>query len=57
MQNGKSREQHLALCTHFEKDVKNFGTEGRAASIVASYIIKRNAVEWDVDGDSVEHIF
>ena len=38
MKNGKSRERHLALCTNFEKDVENFRAEGRAASIVMSYI-------------------
>ena len=32
-----------------------FSAKGRAASIVTSYIEKRNAVERDVDGDSVEH--
>ena len=41
----------------FEKDVEKFNAEGRAASIVTSYIEKRNAVEQNVDGDSVEHSF
>ena len=57
MKNGKSREQHLALCADFEKDVENSSAEGRAASIVTSYIEKRNAVERDLDGDSVERSF
>ena len=57
MKNGKSHERHLALCTNFEKDVENFSAEGRAASIVTSYIEKLNAVERDVDGDSVERSF
>ena len=57
MKNGKSRERHLALCANFEKDAENFSTKGRAASIVTSLIKKRNAVEQDVDGNSVEHSF
>ena len=57
MKNGKSREWHLALCANFEKDIKIFSAEGRAASIVTSYIEKWNAVERDVDGDSVERSF
>ena len=57
MKNGKSREGHLALCANFEKDVENFSTEDRAASIVMSYIKKLNAAERDVDGDSVERSF
>ena len=54
MKNGKSRERHLALCANFEKDVENFSAQGRAVSILMSYIEKRNAVERNVDGDSVE---
>ena len=38
MKNGKSHEWHLDLCANFEKDVKIFSAEGRAASIVTSYI-------------------
>ena len=57
MKNGKSREQQLALCANFEKDVKNFSAEGRAASIVTIYNEKWNAVERDVDGYSVERSF
>ena len=57
MKNGKGREQHLALCANIEKDVENFSAESRAASIVTSYIEKWNAVEQDVDRDSVERSF
>ena len=57
MKNGKSREQHLALCANVEKDVKNFSAEGGAASIVTGLYRKRNAIERDVDGDSVERSF
>ena len=53
MKNGKSRERHLALGANFEKDVENFGAEGRAASIETGYIEKRNDVERDVIRDSV----
>ena len=55
--NGYSRERHLALCTNLEKNVENFSTEGRAPSIVTSYIEKQNACKQDVDGDSVEGNF
>ena len=44
----------MALCAKFEKHVENFSAEGRSASIVKSNIEKRNAVDRDVDGDSVE---
>ena len=44
------------MTTNFEKDDEIFSAEGRAASIVTSYIEKRNAIEWDVDGDSVESL-
>ena len=57
MKNGKSCERDLALCANFEKDVENFSAEGRAASIMTSYIEKRKAVEGDVDRDSVERSF
>ena len=57
MKKRKSRERHFALCTNFVKDVENFSAEGRAASIGTSYIAKRNAVERDVDGGSVERSF
>ena len=57
MKNGKNCERHLALWANFEKYVKNFSAEGRAASIVTSYIEKRNAIERDVDGDRVERSF
>ena len=57
MKNGKSHERHLALCSGFEKDIENFSAEGRATFIVMSYIEKRNAVERDVDGDSVERSY
>ena len=57
MKNGKSRERHLALCADLEKNVEIFSPEGRAASIVTSYIEKWNTVEWDFDGDSVERSF
>ena len=57
MKNSKSCERHLVLCANFEKDVETFSAKGRAASIVTSYIEKRNAVERDVHGDSVEHSF
>ena len=40
-----SRERHLALYANFEKDVESFSAEGRAGSVVMSYIKKRNAVE------------
>ena len=43
--------------TNFEKDVEHFSIEYRTTSIVTSYIEKRNAVERDVDGDSVELSF
>ena len=55
MKNGKSRERHLALCANFGKDVENFSAE--ATSIVISDIEKRNAVERNVDGHSVERSF
>ena len=45
------------MTTNFEKDDEIFSAEGRAASIVTSYIEKRNAVEQDVDGDGVERSF
>ena len=57
MKNGKNRERHLALRAKFEKDVENFSAKDRAASIVTNYIEKGNAVERDVDGDSVERSF
>ena len=57
MKNSKSCEWHLALCANFEKDVENFSAKGRSASIVTSYFQKQNAVERDVDGDSVERSF
>ena len=57
MKNGKRRQRHLVLGTNFEKDFENFSAGGRAASLVTSYIEKRNAVEQDVDGDAVECSF
>ena len=57
MKNSKSRERHMALCTNFEEEVENVSAEGRAASIVTSCIEKRNAIEQDVDADSVERSF
>ena len=57
IKNGKSPEQHLALCANFEKDVENFSTECRAAYIVTNYIKQPNAGKRDVDGDSIERSF
>ena len=57
MKNDKSREGPLALCANVEKDIENFSAEGRAVSIVTTYIEKWNAIEWDVDRDSVERSF
>ena len=45
------------MAEDFEKDVENFRAEGRAASIVTSYVEKRNAVERDVDGDVLNAVF
>ena len=45
------------MTTHFEKEVEIFSAEGRAASIVTSYIEKQNAVERDVDRDGIERSF
>ena len=47
----------MALCANVEENVEIFSAEGRAASKVRSYIEKRNGVERDVDGDSVESSF
>ena len=57
MKNCKSHERHLAVCANIEKDVESFTAEGRATSIVMSFIEKWNAIKRDVDGDSVERSF
>ena len=46
----------MDFCTNFE-DVENFSAKGKAAFMLTSYIEKQNAVERDVDGDSVESSF